>query len=344
MNNFKKLRVVMLCLLPTGSQIHSMGREEVQYKPTERAESKNFFDRAKERLVEIKKSDAAKIDEEIKADRKAKDEAFRIAQEKADNKAKAKATKQKAERIELFKSLLLKNDTNEAIKLLEKHKSLSNTIIFDNSGTTALHYAIMTDNHLLIKALLSNDADINATLTNEDDEPMGVRDLAKYSSNETMAALIKNTPKGKVRNQLIYDHENSFFNSFEPLKEEIEKYSQDKQFNQRPKNSEYIKETINQLLKTYKIHSYSSSEFKEIYQYLENFKSYIEDPAHNAVEADDDYTKAYKTLGLEAGATTDDVKRAYKKLALKYHPDKNPGNDTTEMFQKISDAHDRLNQ
>jgi hypothetical protein len=344
MNTVKKLNLAILCLILTSSKIHSMREQEAEYKPTQRTESKSFFTAAKERLFQDRKSEAAKIDAEIKADRKAKDEAFQIAQEKADKKAKAKATRQKTERIELFKSLILKNDTSEAIKLLNNHKSLSNTIMFENSGMTVLHYAVMTENSSLIKALLANDADISATLTNEDDQPMGVRDLAKYSSDETAAALINKAPKGKTRNQLIYDRENSFFDAFEPLKEEIEKYSDAKKLNVKPKNGDSIKETINNLLKAYKIHSYSSPEFKEIYQYLETFKSYLDDPANNTVEQDDIYTKAYKTLGLETDATTDDVKRAYRKLALKYHPDKNKDIGAAEMFQKISDAHDLLNQ
>jgi curved DNA-binding protein len=51
----------------------------------------------------------------------------------------------------------------------------------------------------------------------------------------------------------------------------------------------------------------------------------------------DDY---YKILGIEKGADQEEVKKAYRKLALKYHPDRNPGNrDAEEKFKKISEAY-----
>ncbi|MDY0391432.1 DnaJ C-terminal domain-containing protein [Desulfobulbus oligotrophicus] len=48
----------------------------------------------------------------------------------------------------------------------------------------------------------------------------------------------------------------------------------------------------------------------------------------------------YQILGVDKNATADEIKKAYRKLALKYHPDKNPGNkEAEEQFKKISEAY-----
>jgi len=48
----------------------------------------------------------------------------------------------------------------------------------------------------------------------------------------------------------------------------------------------------------------------------------------------------YKTLGVSKDATEADIKKAYKKLAFKYHPDKNPGDKKAEEhFKEISEAY-----
>src|ERR1700735_2113108 len=51
----------------------------------------------------------------------------------------------------------------------------------------------------------------------------------------------------------------------------------------------------------------------------------------------------YKTLGVDKKASADDIKKAYRKLARKYHPDRNPGDkEAEERFKEISQAHDIL--
>jgi molecular chaperone DnaJ len=51
----------------------------------------------------------------------------------------------------------------------------------------------------------------------------------------------------------------------------------------------------------------------------------------------------YKTLGVDKKATPDEIKKAYRKLARKYHPDRNPDDKQAEArFKEISQAHDVL--
>lgn len=56
-----------------------------------------------------------------------------------------------------------------------------------------------------------------------------------------------------------------------------------------------------------------------------------------------DYKDYYKILGVKKDASQDEIKKAYRKLALKYHPDKNPGDKAAEdKFKEASEANEVL--
>ena len=51
----------------------------------------------------------------------------------------------------------------------------------------------------------------------------------------------------------------------------------------------------------------------------------------------------YEVLGVQKGANKDEIKKAYRKLAIQYHPDRNPGDQEAEnKFKEATEAYEVL--
>jgi hypothetical protein len=91
--------------------------------------------------------------------------------------------------------------------------------------------------------------------------------------------------------------------------------------------------------------SISDETFEEEQEDFEDAWQQFKDQFEQEYEYED-YTEYYKTLGLTQGVTYEEVKRRFRELALKYHPDRYKGNKQTaaKKFKQIFEAYNKIKE
>ena len=86
----------------------------------------------------------------------------------------------------------------------------------------------------------------------------------------------------------------------------------------------------------------NATDQKKLQQILDTHIASKQDITHNSTMKRD---VAYEILGVKSDATLEEIKKAYKKLSLRWHPDKNIDNkeEATEKFARIAEAYQKLN-
>ncbi|ATZ18873.1 hypothetical protein ESOMN_v1c04910 [Williamsoniiplasma somnilux] len=111
----------------------------------------------------------------------------------------------------------------------------------------------------------------------------------------------------------------------------------------------YITATMNEL--NNKIGSITDQIITQMFQELENQHNYGQENAYsnqnnhqqtNYVHELDEVENSYKTLQLNRNCTDDDLKKQYRKLAMKYHPDKNKSESAKSKMSEINAAYDLI--
>ncbi len=158
-----------------------------------------------------------------------------------------------------------------------------------------------------------------------------IADLKEYSSYERNINL----------SERIVERINGIYGSFSSaISEKIQAYEDsdlDVSFSSNRILNFFEVDDFNLLLKLHERSRYSHQRCLDKWFMNESNKTENQNPNSNEIDL-------YKVLGLSPGAKDTEVRSAYKKLALEFHPDKNKDPKAGEKFQAIQSAYETITE